>query len=245
MAARRWLFVVVSLASLLILAYGGVLLAYSVPVTAGMEAESRLPGAEAPAAGARALVLPVRDPGRVPTFSGGGAPEGELPGALLVVAEGSSDFPASADNASIVRALAYVTVDAEGRSLPSTLNLTNLTRREGDNVSTYNVTLDVGAMAGGQSGFLVKPDAAEEVRFVPEDRVVGTVEGYEGLGDLLMVFLLGGAGFVLPLVFLVVTHRPSGRPGVGEVVCAECRRPMPAGSDFCPGCGAWKKGGTS
>lgn len=242
MAARRWLFVVVSLASLLILAYGGVLLAYSVPVTDGMEAESRLPGMEDPTSGRRARVLPVRDPARVATFSGGGAPEGDLPGALLVVADGSSGFPAASENASVVRALAYVTVDAEGRPMPATLELTNLTQREGDNVTTYNATLDVGALAGGQAGFLVKPDATDAVRFVPEDRVVGTVEGYERLGDLLTVFLLGGAGFVIPLVFLVMTHRPSGRPGTGEALCAECRRPMPGAADFCPGCGAWKKG---
>ena len=236
MAPRRWLLLVVSLASLLILAYGGVLIAYSVPVSAEMEAEGRLPGMESPPeAGRRALVLPVRDPGIVPTAMGG-------TGALLLVADDVPDFPASSRNASIVRALAFVTVDPDGRVAPENVTLANLTRREGDNATTYNQSFELGPMAGGRAGFLVKPDATDGARFVPLDQVVGTVEGYESLGDLVIIFLLGGSGFLLPLVYLVVTHRPSGRPGVGEVVCAECRGPMPAASDFCPRCGAWKKG---
>jgi hypothetical protein len=181
----------------------------------------------------------------VPTLASGGDPE-RHPGALLLVAEGDPDFPAAADNASIVRALAFVTVDGEGRPTPATVNLTGVSLREGGNATRRNVTLDVAPLVAGArgSGWLVKPDAADpaEVRFVPEGRVVGTVEGYDTLGGLLTIILLGSVGFVAPLVFLVMTHRPSGRPGVGEVLCPECRGPMPGASDFCPRCGAWKRG---
>lgn len=242
MAPRRWLLLVVSLGSLLILAYGGALVSFSVPVTAAMEAEGRLPGSAGPEAGRRALVLPVRDPAAVPTFIQGFEGPEHVPGALLLVADGRPDFPAAADNASIVRALAFVTVDAEGRPAPPGLNLTEVPSRAGENVTYANLTVDLAGYGVNGPGWLVKPDATGEMRFVPVDRVVGTVEGYETLGDLLTVFLLGGVGFVAPLVFLVMTHRPSGRPGVGEVLCAECRGPMPGASDFCPRCGAWKRG---
>jgi hypothetical protein len=241
-ASRRWLLLVVSLGSLLILAYGGALISFSVPITQAMEAEGSLPGHEGPVAGRRALVLPARDPAAVPTFLQGGGDAAHLPGALLLVADDKPDFPAAADNATLVRALAFVTLDAEGRPAPATVDLVGLPRRDGENVTRYNLTVDLAAFSPGGPGWLVKPDATEELRFVPADRVVGTVERYESMGDLLTVLLMGGLGFVAPLVFLVMTHRPSGRPGVGEVLCAECRGPMAGGSDFCPRCGAWKKG---
>ena len=240
MAQRRWLLAVLSVASLLILAYGGVLLSFSSGVTERMEAESRLPGEDMPARGARALVLPHRgDPAAIPTFNDSGpALLFGQPGALLLVAEEVPDFPAGVDNASLVRAMAWV---PEGTS-NLTVTLRNVTYREGDNLSIDNLTVDAGALSGGRAGFLVKGDASREVRFAPAGHVVGTVEGFETLGHLVTILILGATGFVVPLVVIVATHRPSGRPGLGEVICAECRGPMPAASDFCPRCGAWKKG---
>lgn len=245
MAARRWLLFAVSLASLVVLAYGGVMLAFSVGVTEAMEAQSRLPGTAAPAEGTRALVVPVADPGLVATAAGGGDGWLDWSGDLLLVADNEPDFPASALNASLVRALAHVApAGTNGTYDPPTLQLGGVPVVGADgNVTTDNLTLDVAPLALGGKGWLVRADASGEVRFVPEDKVVGRVERFEPGGALVTVIALGAVGFVAPLGWLVATHRPSGRAGVGEVLCAECRRPMPAGSDFCTGCGAWKQRG--
>ena len=239
MASRRWLLVLLSVASLVLLAWAGILLAFSAPISDAAAAESLLPGQEEPAAGHRAVVVPIVTPSEVPVFNATQETFLGVRGALLVVAEDDSDFPAGARNASVVRALVYVPAGAPNGSFA---DLAGLPVKEGDNATTYNATFDLAALSGGQAGFLVKPDATRDARFVPAHQVVGQVVRFESVGDLVTLFLLGGIGFVMPLVVLVLTHRPSGRPGVGDVLCAECRRPMPGGSDFCPGCGAWKKG---
>lgn len=246
MAARRWLLFAISLASLVILAYGGVMLAFSVGVTDDMVAQSRLPGQSLPAEGTRALVAPIAGPQGVATAAGGGDGWLDWSGALLLVADNEPSFPASALNASLVRALAHVQPDTDGRYDPPTLQLAGIPGVAPDgNVTTDNLSIDVAPLAQGAKGWLVRADATGEIRFVPADRVVGRVDRFEPSGAITSTLVIGAIGFVTPLVILLATHRPSGRAGIGEVICAECRRPTPTGSDFCTGCGAWKRGGGS
>lgn len=241
---RRFLLPLLSLASLLVLAYGGVVLAFSVPVDERMEAESRLPGADHPAHGDRALVLPLTgDPASIPTFAAGDPGWDERPGATLALSDNRPDFPASADNASLARALARVAPTPNGTYEPAQLVLRDVPATAPDgNATTLNLTLDVAALAGGATGWLVKPDGSGNVSFVPDERVLGTVAGYEDGGDVVLLLTLGAFGFVTPLVAFMLTHRPSGRPGIGQVACPECHGPMPAAADFCTRCGAWKPG---
>lgn len=241
-AARRWLLFLLSLGSLAVLAYGGVLVSFSVPVTPEAEAAARPPGETEPRAGLRALVAPLAAPAQAPTFVQGGEGWDGRPGVLLVVADTVGNFPASAGNATVVRALAHVAPDTSGAYAPAFVNLTGVPVAEGGNASLANLSVEVAPLAEGRRGFLVKGDAEAEVRFVPEDRVVGRVARFETLTDVLLVVVAGAVGFVTPLVVLIATHRPSGRAGIGDVLCAECRRPLAPSTDFCPGCGAWKTG---
>lgn len=239
-AARRWLLLAVSLVSLTILLYGGVSLAFSVDVDGDMERANRLPGQPAPADGQRALVLPLVEPREIATFEKGGEAVLGHPGALLVLGDDDGTFPASAVNVSLARALAYVEPGPNGTYAP--LALSGVPMVEGENATTTNLTLDVGALAGGRSGFVVKPDALAEPFFVVPEDVVGQVAQFESQGDAFLLLFLGAMGFVLPLIALIVTHKPSGKPGVGPgsgPICPECRAPTMAGHDFCARCGAY------
>lgn len=242
MAPRRWLLAFLSLGSLVVLAYAGVLYAFSTPVTDAMEQEALLPGRDEPRQGTRALVLPGLDLARLPTYVDGRDGFADRPGALLLVAEEPSDFPASTSDGRLVRALARVVPDANGTYPNATLSLVNVPTKVGDNATVTNLTLDVHALAGGGTGFLVRADAGGEPFFVSDPDVVGQVARFEPSMDVLVLVMLGAAGFVLPLVALILTHRPSGRRGIGDVVCPECRGPMSANADFCTRCGAWRKG---
>lgn len=237
MARRRWLLGILALGSLVLLAYASVLFAYSVPISERMENESRLPGDDEPRTGQRALVVPVLNLAGLPTAYNHTATGDDRPGTLLLVSDDDANFPAGVSNASVVRALAYVTADASG-----TIQVTGIPARDGDNATTTNLTLDVANLAQGRTGFLVKADATPDVRFVPENDVVGQVAHFEPTGDLVMLLVVGAAGFVLPIVALLATHRPSGKPGIGDVICNECRGPTNANLDFCTRCGAYKKG---
>jgi hypothetical protein len=254
-APRRWLLLSLAILSLVLLVIGGVVLAYSVPVTDSMVQAARLPGDAEPTGGERAVALPAQDLPRLPTLVAGGGsdPLTGRPGALLVVADGSPDFPASARNASVVRALAYVAPDANGSYASPTLTLHNLTRVEGGNVTTYDATVEVNALALGKKGFLVKADAEDTIRFVEETRVVGQLQGYVLASSVYWFLLSGGIGFLVPIAYLILTHRPTGTKGLpGGVAgvtgaCPECRAPVPPGQGFCTRCGAWvskKEGGS-
>lgn len=237
MAARRWLLLVVSLVSLTVLLYGGVSLAFSVDVTETMERASRLPGQSAPTAGQRVLVLPLVEPRELPTFERGAEAVLGHPGAILVLGDDDGTFPASAVNVSLARALVFV--DAGNASQVTLADVPVVV--EG-NATATNLTLDLAALSGGREGFVVKPDAAPEAFFVPTDGVVGQVAQFESKADAYILLLLGTLGFVLPIVVLIMTHRPSGKPGIGPgsaPICPECRAPTMAGHDFCARCGAY------
>lgn len=244
--ARRWGLIVLSVISLVALAYAGVITAFSVPVTSAMEAQARLPGADEPHVGERALTLPFADPTQVPTVLSPGSDPSAKNGTLLLVADPGSSFPAGAQNASLVRALAFVAPTANNSYVPPTLTLPNVTFVDaGGNVTTENVTVDVGALAGGKAGFLVKGDAERNVTFAPTDHVLGTVARYDAAGLLYTLFALGAGGFVLPIVVIIVTHKGAARAGVPgglaapSGACRECRAPMQPGATFCTKCGAW------
>lgn len=219
---RRWWLALVSVLSLAALIVAGVTTAYSVPI------------ADGPYAGSRALVVPPPDATRLPTVAATGE------GALILVADPGATFPAAALNASIVRALAYATPTADGSYVPPTLDF---------NLSGENVTIDVAALAGGRSGYVVKGEGwgggEDNVTFATTDRVLGTVSRFDPSGRIVALFVGGSVGFVLPLVVLMATHRGAGRAGLPAGVpagaCPECRAPVPQGSDFCTRCGAWLK----
>lgn len=231
------------MASLVVLAYGAISFAFSVPVTPGIEAASRLPGHDAPREGQRIVVAPIVDPGVVATFANGAAEEGGYPGTLLVVGEGSPTFPVNAENVSLVRALAYASVKENGTYTTPTLALVDVPFLENGSVTLRNITLDLTALGGGREGFVVKADGEDAVRFVPRALVVGQLARVESGTWIAALLALGTVGFFAPLALVVVRHRPAGRAGVppGEVTgaCPECRAPVVAGSSFCMRCGAW------
>ncbi|GEM_PF-5654371 len=246
MAPRRWLLLSLAILSLVLLVIGGVVLAYSVPVTDAMAQGARLPGDAEPTPGERAVALPIQDPAHVANLtSGGGDPITGRAGALLVVADPGFSFPAGAGNVTVVRALAYVQPGANGSYAQDSLALGNLTRVENGTLVTYNATVEVNALALGKTGFLVKADADSTIRFVDDSRVVGQLQGYVDSTSAYWFLIAGALGFVLPLTYLILTHRgagkrglPGGLPGVTGV-CPECRSPVPAGAEFCTRCGAW------
>lgn len=245
MAQRRWPLFVLSLGSLVILTYAAVLVAFSVPLTDELVAPNRLAGAEGPDAADRAIVLPLTDPTLVPTLASGGAPTYGHAGAMLILGNPGSTFPASAENVSLARALAYVSRGADGSYAVSTLNLTNVpVADDGNGTALVNMTLDVPGLAKGQTGFIVKGDAETEARFVSTKGVVGKVERFEPASSIWMLFASGAFGFVAPLIFVILTHRGAGKRGpAGVAICAECRRPLAADATFCGACGAWRDGG--
>ncbi|MFA5861234.1 MAG: zinc ribbon domain-containing protein [Candidatus Thermoplasmatota archaeon] len=245
MARGRWGFILLSVISLVVLVSAGVLTAFSVTVTPDMERATRLPGAADPVAGMRALVVPIAAPTLVPTFLQPAPDAGAPEGALLLVADPGTSFPAQSRNASIVHALAFVAPTANGSFVPQTLTFTDLTHVEGNATIAENVTVDVNALAVGQTGFIVKAETERNITFVPTDHVVGTVAQYDPAPLIPSLFVLGGAGFVGPIIVLIVTHRGRAVSGVGSVtagLCRECRAPLDAGSTFCTHCGAWQDG---
>lgn len=239
MASRRWLLVALSLSALVLLVYAGISVAFSVPVTDQMESASRLPDATDPHQGTRAVVVPVVDPTTVPTLRvPGDENTSGYPGAYLLIAERTADFPASSQNASIVRALAFVAPTANGSYEPAFIELVGVPSGN----TTENVTLDVAKLAGGKTGFFVKADPARDAQFIETSRVVGQIARYDNEIQVWLLFAAGGFGFVAPLVLLILTHRGSSRRGAAVAltgVCPECRAPITPGAEFCLRCGAW------
>lgn len=250
MAARRWVLLSLALLSLAILAYGGVSFAFSVPIEQRMVDAMALPGHADLAEGERALVVPLPDGASnatVPTWAANGSESFGAPGAVLLLGDPGASFPNAATNTSIARALAWVAPDKDGAYAPAMLNLSGAPSRNATNLS-----VDVGALALGRSGFIVKGDAEDAPRFVEADRVVGQVARFDPAAAYDVMLAIGGLGFVVPLAVLIVTHRGAGRkglpagaaPGSAPVgTCPECRAPLAAGQDFCTRCGAWLKPG--
>lgn len=237
MPPRRWLLLALSLGSLVILSYGAIAVAFSLPVTDEMAAANVI-DPNAPETGQRAVVSPIVNGADVATHRA--EPRS---GAWLVVADRDVTIPASAENPSLVRALAYASVLHNRSYKEPTITLENLTASGPNGTYEYNVTVDLALVGDGGSGFLVKTASDPEVRFVPESRVIGQVARFES--SVWVFALVGGGtlGFVAPLVALVLTARPTGRPGVPAstfrgLACAECRRPLPSGAEFCTACGA-------
>ncbi|HEX2021123.1 MAG TPA: hypothetical protein VHH36_00295, partial [Candidatus Thermoplasmatota archaeon] len=153
MAPRRWLLILLSLASLVVLSYASVALVLSVPVTDGMAAANALPGEENARAGSRAILAPLGDPARVATHQRGDPGPFGRAGALLVVSDRPSLVPASMENASLVRALAHVPGGLDGADA-TPLALENLTVVANGTVARERREVDVGALAQGREGFL-------------------------------------------------------------------------------------------
>lgn len=230
MAARRWLLFGLALGSLVLMTWAGVLLAFSVPLDESARAEN-------PEAGeaTRAIVVPANDLAGVATFASGREP------VLLAAGTQEGSFPVSAQNVSLGRALARVTPTENGSYEPATLELADVPTTNG----TTNLTLDVAALAGGASGFVVLSRGEAEPRFVSDEQILGEVAAFESTTGLWTRFGMGLLGFLAPLVVLVVTHKGGRRAGAGEgaglVGCRECRAPLPPRSEFCTRCGAWTK----
>lgn len=231
MAPRRWLLIALSLSSLVVLSYAGIAVAFSVPISEEMAAESALDGS-GPRAGERAVIAPIVAANDVRTWA-----RDADNASLLMVAERAAIFPAAAEHPSLVRALAYVSVLHNLSYAAPTIELVGLPSAEGP----FNASVNVTSMAAGQNGFFVKSDASREIRFVPTTRVVGQVTGFESSGWVFGLVAVGAAGFVAPLVALIFTARPprAVRVGIPGAACPECRRPLPAAADFCTACGAW------
>lgn len=216
MARRRWLLFGLSLGSLVMLTYASLLFAFSVPVGEG----------------SRALVAPVVDPTLVDTHARDGQ------GELLVSAEQRGSVPSTSVGVAIGHALAYVAPGANGTYSPAVLTLSNVTTANG----TRELRLDVPALAGGASGWIVQGESEDGPRFVPRDAALGTVSRQESTFELMAYVALGLVGFVAPLVALIATHRGAGRPGAPSNACRECRAPLDPDDPFCTRCGAFRGG---
>lgn len=226
MAPRRWLLFGIALASLVLMTWAGILLAFSVPLDEdARRANPEVGGAD------RAVVLPIRDPSAVATHVRG--PDA----ALLASGDADGSFPVNARNVALGLALAFVAPDANGTYAPATLTLADVPTTNG----TTNLTVDVATLAGGASGYVVMAAGDAAPRFVPADKALGEVGGFESTVGLGGRFALGLVGFLLPLITLVATHRGGKRRGAEVIVCRECRAPLPPATDFCTRCGAWTK----
>jgi len=225
-AARGWLLFGVALASLVLMTWAGVLLAFSVELDDAARAAN-------PEAGdaTRAIVLPANDLGSLATH----AEDGEA--GILVASETQGNLPSGATGVSLGRALARVAPDENGTYTPGTIELVDVPSANG----TTNLTLDVAALAGGAQGFLVMGAGETEPRFVPDERVLGTLGQFASATSLWARFAVGLAGFLMPLLMVVATHRGGKRAGADVAVCGECRAPLPARASFCLRCGAYQE----
>lgn len=229
-----------SLGSLVIMSYGAIAVAFSVPVTEEM-AQANAVAEDTPDVGLRAVVRPVVNPADVDTLREDGV------AAWLLTAEREAAVPAMAEGVALVEALAYVSVLHNGSYAEPQLALTNLTAAGEDGAPiTYNATVNLTDVAGGRSGYLVKTSSERNVTFVPLDGVLGTVDRFESPAWSYGLVVMGTIGFVTPLVALIATHRPTGTRGLGGAravaVCPECRRPVAPESGFCTACGAYLPG---
>lgn len=219
---RRFVLFGLSISSLLLLTYAGVLLAFSIEVTDDVVAAN--PGVPS---GSRAVVVPLGDPTEIATLLDGTKAD------LLVQGETDGGFPTGATNVRIGRALAFVPEGSNG-----TLAVPNA-----------NVTLDLGALSGGAEGWILRGDGETDPWFSPTGRTLGRIETYETPGKLGALFALGALGFVAPLVYIIVTHKGArrgaaeGAPRPGVAICRECRAPMTPDATFCMRCGAYTQGG--
>jgi len=229
--ARRWLLFSLALSSLVVMTYAGVMLAFSVTLTEEMaDANAGVPRE------GRVVVVPVADPRLVRTH----AEHGE--GALLVAGQTTGSFPAGARDTSLGRALAFVAPasrDGDNATYePATLELAGVPARNG----TTNLSVDVAALAAGGAGWIVMGSNEETPRFVARGDVIGEVARFASPYSLGLTFAAGFAGFIAPLVAIIVTHRPSGRRGAPPIVCRECGSAMTTSMDFCVRCGAYRTG---
>lgn len=223
-----------SIASLLLLTYAGVLIAFSVPMTDEMSAAN-----PSVPAGARAVVVAIQEPTSVPTIAAGDDP------ALLLHGDDEGSFPTAAKDVRLGRALAYVPSGANG------------------SIEVEGHTIDLAVISGGAEGWVAMGAAEAEPWFTNADETLGVVEKFETPTKLGALFGLGAVGFVAPLVFIIATHRGARRdrkaaasdaPASGSKAaatvgsstsasaCRECRAPLAPNAEFCMRCGAWTKG---
>lgn len=221
-AVRRWALFGIALASLVMMTYAGVLLAFSVRLTPELLDANR----DLPEAG-RAIVVPIADPQLVRTHAATGE------GALLAAGKKEGAFAANAQDVTLGRALAWVPIGTTAN-----VTLTDVPSRNG----TSNLTVDAAALAGGREGWIVMGSGEEAPRFYAREEVLGEVARFSSGAALGWTFAAGIAGFVAPLVALIFTHRPSGKKGALEFACRECGAAMPRGAEFCLRCGAYRSG---
>lgn len=199
------------MASLVMLTYAGVLLAFSVVVSPEMAAAE--PGT---VTGSRAIVVPIADPRTITVRSA------DEPGALILTGNASGSFPSGTTDPRIGHALLYIPAGANGTG------------------EIDNVTIDLAAASGGAEGWIARGAGETEAWFAPADATVGEVARFEPRGRIGWLMAAGAVGFVAPLAALIVTHRGGAKRGADMTMCRECRAPLAGGSDFCVRCGAWR-----
>lgn len=214
---RRGILFATSIASLLLLTYAGVLLAFSVPLTDEIHAANP----DVPQ-GARAVVVPIGDAASVKTLLRNESP------ALLLQGDADGSFPTGATDLRMGRALLYVAPGSTG------------------NVTIDNATIDLAAFSGGSEGWILRGSAEQDPWFSATDATLGEVARFETPAKLGALFAGGALGFVAPLVVVILTHRGGRRaPGSSApaaLVCRECRAPIAANAEFCMRCGAYTQG---
>lgn len=228
--------------SLAVLAYVGVLLAFSIAIDDAIVSESRPAGVAVPEVGARAIVLSTGSPTSVATAARDNGGFLGHAGAWLAVADAPAGLPWAVSQPHLVRALAYVSPGAFGAYAYDNITFEELPG------AAPNLTVDVSELAAGRTGFIVKGDNEATPWFVTTEMVVGQVVRFEPEASLFWLFVFGAAGFVVPLVVVVMTHRPSGRPGLpanvkgvaggSTRVCQECFAGLSSHDSFCLRCGA-------
>lgn len=214
---RRIVLFGVSVASLLLLTYAGVLLAFSVPITSEMFTEN-----PSVPQGARALIVPLDPRDAIHTAADGGE------ASLIMRGEASGTFPSSATDVRLGRALLYIPEGANGT------------------VDVEGHTIDLAGFSGGSTGWVVMGAGASDPWFSATEDTLGRVDHFESPTKIGALFLGGALGFVAPLVVIILTHRGAGRRLQPQAApfCRECRAPLAPGTEFCTRCGAWSKGET-
>lgn len=223
MRPGRWLLFTVSVCALGLMTYGGVLFAYSVPLSPAMlDANPDLPAAE------RVIVWPRGAPETLPTHAADGR------GAYLVIGYANGTMPAAATHARLARALIFV---EPGASTGATVDLVDVPSANG----TTNFTIDVGARSGGAAGWIVMGAGEDAPWFVGRDAVIGPALRLASNAELALLLVGGFLGFLAPLAVVVATHRPRASPErAGALYCRECRAMLPASATFCLRCGAYQ-----